>query len=220
MTGDLAIRRMAAVAVLLVAAIAAVISYLHIEHLALAHGQSALAAMLLPVSIDGTVAAASLVLLRAARTGLAAPHLAQVMLGLAVVATLAANVANGARFGPAGALLSGWPAVAFIGSAEMALGMVRRARQAAPEDAGVAEHGAPALPAVPAPDALPAHVPTDAQSAALIALRATLAAGNPLSGRQLESRFGLSRAEVAKVREMASAEMNGHAPETASSEDN
>jgi len=151
MAGDLAIRRMAAAAVLLVAAIAAVISFVHIEHLALTHGQTTLAAYLLPLSIDGTVAAASLVLLRAARAGLTAPRLAQVMLGLAVVATLAANVANGARYGLAGALLSGWPAVAFIGSAEMALGMVRRTRQAAPEDAGAAEHGAPALPAVPAP---------------------------------------------------------------------
>ena len=154
MTGDLAIRRMAAAAVLLVAAIAAVISYLHIEHLALAHGQSALAAMLLPLSIDGTVAAASLVLLRAARTGLAAPHLAQVMLGLAVVATLAANVANGARYGLAGALLSGWPAVAFIGSAEMALGMVRRARQAAPAAVEPNQLGAApaAVPAVSGQD--------------------------------------------------------------------
>ncbi len=212
MTGDLAVRRMAAAAVLLVAAIAAVISFVHIEHLALTHGQTSLAAALLPVSIDGTVAAASLVMLRAARAGLGTPWLARVMLGLAVVATLAANVANGARYGLAGALLSGWPAVAFIGSAEMALGMVRRARQATPEDAGAAGQEAPAAPAAPAPDALPAPIPTDAQSAALIALRATLAAGNPLSGRQLETRFGLSRAEVTRVRELAAAGSNGHAP--------
>jgi hypothetical protein len=56
-------------------------------------------------------------------------------------------------------------------------------------------------------------VPTDAQSAALAALRATLAAGNPLSGRQLETRFGLSRADVTRVRELVTAENNGHAPE-------
>ena len=53
-------------------------------------------------------------------------------------------------------------------------------------------------------------VPADSQSAALIALRATLAAGNPLSGRQLETRFGLTRAEVTRVREMVTAESNGH----------
>ena len=107
MTCDAAIRRMEAAAVLLVAAIAAVISYLHIEHLAVTHGETILAAMLLPPSIDGTVAAASLALLRAARAGLSAPLLAQAMLGLAVTATLAANVAYGAHFGMAGALLSG-----------------------------------------------------------------------------------------------------------------
>ena len=179
MTGDTSIRKMAAAAVLLVAAIAAVVLYIHIEHLALTHGQTALAAYLLPLSIDGTVAAASLVLLRTARAGLSAPWLAQAMLGLAVVATLAANIAYGARYGLAGALLSGWPAVAFIGSAEMALGVVRRARQAAPASGTV-----------------PPPVPSDAETAALASLRATLAAGNPLSQNQIMDRFGLTRDPV------------------------
>jgi hypothetical protein len=53
-------------------------------------------------------------------------------------------------------------------------------------------------------------VPADSQSAAEIALRATLAAGNPLSGRQLETRFGLSRAQSTKVRELVLAGSNGH----------
>jgi hypothetical protein len=123
-TGSLA--RWTAAAVLLVAAIAAVVSFVHIEHLAVTHGQTELAAWLLPVSVDGTVAAASLVMLRAARAGLGTPVLARTMLGLAVAATLAANVAYGVPYGLAGALLSGWPAVAFIGCAEMAIGMVRR----------------------------------------------------------------------------------------------
>jgi hypothetical protein len=143
-TGDSANRRLTAAAVLLVAVIAAVVSFVHIEHLAVTHGQTTLAAMLLPLSIDGTVAAASLVMLRAARAGLGTPWLARLMLGLSVVATLAANIAYGARFGLTGSLLSGWPAVAFIGSAEMAIGMVRRARSA-PVPAGV-----------PDPDPVPA----------------------------------------------------------------
>jgi hypothetical protein len=161
LTGDLAVRRLTAAAVLLVAAIAATVSFVHIEHLAVTHGQTALASMLLPVSIDGTVAAASLVMYRTARAGLGTPRLARVMLGLSVIATLAANVAYGARFGLTGSLLSGWPAVAFIGSAEMAIGMVRRARQAAPAspgtpaavpvpEPGVPEPGVPAVPDVPA----------------------------------------------------------------------
>ena len=137
MTGEVPVRRMAAAAVLLVAAIAAVISYVHIERLAVTHGQTALAAYLLPLSIDGTVAAASLAMLLAARAGLGTPRLARFMLGLAVAATLASNVAYGARFGITGSLLSGWPAVAFIGSAELAIGMARRARQVEPVPEGV-----------------------------------------------------------------------------------
>ena len=62
------------------------------------------------------------------------------MLGLAVAATLAANIGYGLPFGVTGALLSGWPAVAFVGSAEMAIGMVRRVRVATerPADTDVA----------------------------------------------------------------------------------
>jgi hypothetical protein len=48
-----------------------------------------------------------------------------------------------------------------------------------------------------------ARIAADAQSAALAALRATTAAGNPLSARQLETRFGLSRADVTRVRKLA-----------------
>jgi Protein of unknown function (DUF2637) len=129
-TGDQAVRRMTAGAVLLVAAIAAVVSFIHIEHLAATHGQVQLAAWLEPVSVDGTVAAASCSMLWAARSGVSAPWLARAMLTLGVAATLACNVAYGAPYGLTGELLSGWPAVAFIGSVEMALMMVRRTRTA------------------------------------------------------------------------------------------
>ena len=52
---DSAIRRLTAAAVLIVALIAAVVSFVHIEHLAAVNGQTMLAAYLLPLSIDGTV---------------------------------------------------------------------------------------------------------------------------------------------------------------------
>lgn len=51
--------------------------------------------------------------------------------------------------------------------------------------------------------AVPSPVPADAESAALIAMKATVAAGHPLSQRQLEIRFGLTRTQAAKVREAA-----------------
>ena len=150
MSGDRAVRRLTAAAVLLVAAIAAVVSFVHIEHLAASHGQTPLAAWLLPVSVDGTVAAASLSMLWAARAGLAAPWLARGMLAAGVAATLAANAAYGAPHSLPGELLSGWPAVAFVGSVEMVLAMIRRARTRAPHHAPVprpAPAGAPALAA-------------------------------------------------------------------------
>ena len=91
-----------------------------------------LAALLMPLSIDGTVAAASLVMLRAARLGQPVPWLGRAMLALAVLATLAANVGYGAAHGVPGALISGWPAIAFVGSVELAVTMVRRTRAAEP----------------------------------------------------------------------------------------
>ena len=131
--GDSWTRRGTAAAVLFVAAIAATVSFIHIRDLAATHGQTQLAAVLLPFSIDGTVVASSLVLLRAARLRLTPPWLAQVMLLSSVLATLAANVAYGAASGVTGALISGWPAYAFIGCAEMSILMVRRtARTTAP----------------------------------------------------------------------------------------
>jgi len=206
--GDRAIRVLTTIAVLAVAGIAAVISFTHIDHLAITHGQTVLSAALLPLSIDGTVAASSLVMLRAARLVLPTPKLARAMLGLSVLATLACNVLYGAGFGIVGALLSGWPAIAFIGTAELAIGMIRRSRTAP-----VAEvYQAPGAVSGTVSDAPVVPVPADNQSAALIALRATLAAGNPLSGRQLEARFGLTRAEATRVRELVTVASNGHIP--------
>jgi hypothetical protein len=119
-------RPLTAAAVLLVATIAAVVSYMHVATLALHYGQPPLAAYLLPLSIDGMVATSSLVLLRSARAGVSAPWLARTGLVLAVLATLAANVASGLPAGWPGALLAGWPAVAFVISAETAIAMSRR----------------------------------------------------------------------------------------------
>lgn len=48
-----------------------------------------------------------------------------------------------------------------------------------------------------------AIIPGDAEHAARIAMEATIQAGNPLSQRQLEVRFGLTRGQAARVREAA-----------------
>lgn len=120
------------VVVVAVAATAAVVSYGHIETLALAHGQPLLAARLLPVSVDGLLTAASLVLLAAARAGRASPVLARLMLGLGVAATIVANLAYGYRYGIVGMAVSAWPAVAFVGSVETVMTMIRQERDEGP----------------------------------------------------------------------------------------
>ncbi len=120
------LRKLAISAVVLVAAIAAIISYAHIYSLALLLGQPRMAAWLMPLSVDGAVGAASAALLSAARSGQSSPWPARVMLGLGVLATLVANGYSGASHGIPGMVLAMWPAVAFIGSTEVALGMTRR----------------------------------------------------------------------------------------------
>jgi hypothetical protein len=97
--GDKLIRAAMTVVVVAVAGFAAVVSYSHIYDLGRAHGQDGAAARLLPLSVDGLIVAASLVLLHEARNGRGAPGLALVMLRLGIAATVGANVAFGARFG-------------------------------------------------------------------------------------------------------------------------
>ena len=201
MTGDHINRVLTAGAVLLVALIAAIVSFVHIEHLAVTHGQTFVAAVLLPVSIDGTVAAASLVMLRAARAGLGTPWLARFMLGLAVAATLAANIGYGLPFGVTGALLSGWPAVAFVGCAEMAIGMVRRVRVATerPADTDVATvrtYARPKRVASKRPD-------TEA------AVLATLANDRGITNAELAKAIGVSSRTARRYRTRLSAVSNG-----------
>ena len=133
MSGDTVIRRATAIAVIAVAAIAAIISYSHIYDLAHAHGQNGTAARLLPLSVDGLILTASLVMLYQARRHLKASGLARSMLWLGVIATLGANAEFGAGFGLIGVLVSLWPAIAFIGSVEMIIGLIHNTK-AVPED--------------------------------------------------------------------------------------
>ncbi len=191
MSGDRVIRFATAAVVCAVAAFAAVVSYSHIYGLGWAHGQDGTAARLLPLSVDGLILAASLVLLHEARNGRDAPRLARLLLWLVIGATIGANIAFGAGYGLLGALISAWPAVAFIGSVEIAMQQVRRAREPR------AAVGGPA-------------VPGDVEQALRAAYAASVAAGAPLSQRAMAQRFGLSRRKVSQLVTSVSVEGNGH----------
>ena len=116
---DRLIRTTTAMAVLTVAVIAAVISYRHAYELVAAHGESGPTARLVPLTVDGLIWAASMVILDANRRHHPVPALAKWSLGMGIVATIGANLAHGIGHGPAGALVSAWPAVALVGSYEL-----------------------------------------------------------------------------------------------------
>ncbi len=85
-------------------------------------------------------------------------------------------------YGLPGALISGWPALAFVGSVEMVIGTIRRTRSAREDQ--------PGLTVVP-------EVATSALEAARLAYAASVRGGNPLSGRSLATQFGISRNDAA-----------------------
>jgi hypothetical protein len=122
---DRAIRVSATVAVLGVAGIAAYISYWHAYEVISAHGETGVTARLEPATIDGLVYCSSMVVLYAARHQLHAPALARWLLGLGIVATLAANLAHGWSHGPIGATVAAWPAASLVGSYELLLWLIR-----------------------------------------------------------------------------------------------
>jgi len=201
MTGaDKAIRGATVAAVACVGLVAAVLSYRHQYELAAGHGESALTARLVPFSIDGLLLAGTLAVLDAARRARGPAWAARITVALGVAMTLWANTVHGLAFGAAGVVISGWPPIALIAAVEVLARMVRPAHHEAPA-------GRPA--------AVLAAVAADAESAARAALAASIAAGNPLSQRQVMTRFGLSRAAERKVRQAVTAHANGHGQPTA-----
>ncbi|MBA2890070.1 DUF2637 domain-containing protein [Nonomuraea soli] len=85
------IRRTTTTSVLILAAIAAVVSFRHMHHLALTHGEGSLAAALIPLAVDGTIVAASMSLLLANRNGSRGGPLPWTMLLVSSFASLGAN---------------------------------------------------------------------------------------------------------------------------------
>jgi Protein of unknown function (DUF2637) len=125
---DQVIRWSTAAAVIGVAAVAAVVSYEHASDLVRAHGETGVTARLIPLTVDGLIYASSMVMLDSARRKLPSPGLARWLLGLGIVATLAANVSHGLDHGPIGAFVAAWPAAALVGSYELLMMIIRGAQ--------------------------------------------------------------------------------------------
>jgi len=127
-------------AVLLVAAVAAVVSYAHMREVAARAGEG-WRALLLPLSVDGLVVAASMVLLTRRRVGMAGGWLPWCALLGGVGASLAANIAAAEPTATA-RVVAAWPALAFAVAFELLL-QQRRAAVTEPVNSQPVEPGVP-----------------------------------------------------------------------------
>lgn len=114
-----AVRHITTGSVVAVAGVAALVSYSHMQQLAAGAGE-AWRSWLIPISIDGLVVAASMVLLTRRRAGVAGGPLAWGALVVGVLASLAANMAD-ARPEVTAVLVAGWAPVAFAIAFELLL---------------------------------------------------------------------------------------------------
>lgn len=146
---SLVVRGVTVVAVVVVALVAAVVSFAHMQQLAFKAGEG-WRSYLIPVSIDGLVVAASMVLVTRRRNGLVGGWLAWGALAGGVLASLAANMAD-ARPEITAMLVAGWPAVAFAVAFELLLQQRRADQVQLPDPAAVPQ---PAL--TPTNEPLPA----------------------------------------------------------------
>ncbi|MFC4533088.1 DUF2637 domain-containing protein [Sphaerisporangium dianthi] len=119
------IRHTTTASVVLLAAIAAVVSYAHMHELVLRHGESLWSAALIPLSVDGMIVAASMSLLLASRRGSRGSVLPWALLVTASLASLGANVAV-AEPTVVGRIVAAWPSFALIGAYELFMAQIRQ----------------------------------------------------------------------------------------------
>jgi len=129
--------------VLTLAAVAAYMSYGHLRAVAESHGEDA--AALFPISVDGLIVAASLVLLVQRRSGQPGGALPWAGLLLGIAATIAGNIAS-AEPNTVARLVAAWPPCAFALAYEFLLSLLRP-----PAAAQGTETEVPGPVAVPAP---------------------------------------------------------------------
>ncbi|MFC4912265.1 DUF2637 domain-containing protein [Actinomadura gamaensis] len=206
---DRLIRATTTLAVALVAVVAAVISYRHAYHLVRAHGETGPTARLVPLTVDGLIWAASMVILDARRRHRPVPALAVWSLGAGITATIAANLAHGLKDGPIGALIGAWPALALVGSYELLMELLRAPAIPAPSppagpEVSTAAARAEVLSASPGlePDRTTVeHRRTaDVEAAVLADYRASLnGPGRPASQRYLAQKHRLDRRRVKQI---------------------
>jgi hypothetical protein len=116
-------RRTAIAAVLLVSAVAAIVSYAHMQELAFRAGEE-WRSHLIPLSVDGMLVASTLAIVVRRRESLSVGWVPWAGLALGILASLAANVAA-ARPEPIPRIIAGWPPAAFALSVELMVIVLR-----------------------------------------------------------------------------------------------
>lgn len=117
---DIGLRAVTALGTAAIAVIAAVVSYQHVHDVVRAHGESPLAAALIPLSVDGLILVSSLTLLADRRASRPRSALATTGLALGAIASLVANVAH-AQPSVIGRLAAAWSPLALAISQELLL---------------------------------------------------------------------------------------------------
>jgi Protein of unknown function (DUF2637) len=119
------------------------------------------------------------------------------VLGLAV--SVAGNIGHVAAHDWASRATAAIPPLAAAAALAVGLGVLKRV--VAARTTHDSQNALPVLTQV---------VPASSEHAAQMALAASVAAGNPISQRQMMTRFGLTRTAERKVRQAVLAESNGH----------
>lgn len=202
--------RMAIAVVLVVATVAAYVSYRHGYDLVRSHGEDTLSAGGYPLTVEGLVYAASMVILRANRAGVRPPRMAWFALWVGIIATGATNLAHGIAHGPVGMLVAVWPAVALVLSFEM---LMRMFRADADDTAPVDQVPTTTTTTAPAPDTdqEPGGMSRpvtriDANRSSIdhryvtgLALyQRSVTSGNPMSQRALAAAIGMRNTSLAR----------------------
>lgn len=119
-----------------VAVTAAVISFRHVYSLAIEHGETSLAAALLPISIDGAITCCVVGIMGANRNNQRAGVMTWTLLVLALAASLGANIAS-AEPTLVGRLIAAWPPLAMGLGIEVVSAQIRQKQVPADESRSV-----------------------------------------------------------------------------------
>ncbi|WP_246083198.1 DUF2637 domain-containing protein [Nonomuraea diastatica] len=126
-------------------------SFRHMHQVCLRHGKDHLAAVLIPLAVDGTILVASMSILLTNRYGSRGGFLAWTMLSVGSLASLGANIAV-AEPSLIGRIIAAWPSAALIGSYELLMSQIRM-RHVPNEGAAVAQSEATGVQELPGDDA-------------------------------------------------------------------